>query len=270
MILPSVFAVGFSFVAALSVFWSPPAAVSCQIQVDINLATGVATIVGCSDPTCVNGDACAQLTGGPGGVLVFCNCDTPLASVVSMFGSGSSSSDGLGVVVPSAESCKCASSSDCTATHASDNCSTGTPCVHYQITPSGSDTAGTCYKAEVCPADATPCRHRSFSVVLTVGGCSGMGQPTCCTTTRAADPNATPPIPAGTGCIVFSKDGTDVGMRCAGENITITLDNPSGLACDDDGDVRKVIKANCPADNDLELEVTAVFRCTDCAANKDG
>ena len=56
-------------------------------------------------------------------------------------------------------------------------------------------------------------------------------------------------------------------MRCAGEAITLTLDNPSGLGCDSDGDVTKVIKAKCSVDGDLELEVTAVFRCADCAAN---
>lgn len=193
---------------------------------------------------------------------------TGLAVIGSLLPWAATSVSGHGSVVR--DVCKCESVSTCVVTVASAFCSQTVPCVTANIVPTGSDTPGTCYSPEACNATAVSCGHKSFTVTLTIGACAGNGNPTCCTTTRAADPNANPPIPQGDGCMKFYKGSTALGMQCSGESIVIPLAAPAGHGCDDEGDVTTVVKAKCPADNGIEIEVTATFRCGSCPADLDG
>lgn len=54
-----------------------PWLVACQVQVDVDIFTGDATVIGCSGALCDDGRAClGPVTGGPGGSEVFCMCFT--------------------------------------------------------------------------------------------------------------------------------------------------------------------------------------------------
>jgi hypothetical protein len=65
------------------------------------------------------------------------------------------------------------------------------------------------------------------------------------------------------------RDGALQGMRCEGEVMVVSLSAPTDHACGFD-DVAKKIQVKCPSDQDLELEITATFRCQQCPAKVDG
>lgn len=160
-----------------------------------------------------------------------------------------------------ADTCGCNQSQDINTTHASDNCQIGAPCVAWTKTMSGTAHPGTCHKDEVtCSAQAVACSHESYTVTVTIGACAGGvgGTFTCCPDTRP-DPNP------GTGCMTVKLDGSLQATKCAGESIMIPIGAPPNQSCGA-ANVTNVIAVECASDGDLELEITATFRCAQCKA----
>ncbi len=160
-----------------------------------------------------------------------------------------------------ADTCGCNQSQDINTTHVGDDCQVGAPCVAWTKTTSGTAHPGKCHKDEVtCSAQAIACAHQAYTVTVTIAACaSGIGGTfTCCPDTRP-DPNP------GAGCMTVKLDGSLLDTKCAGESIKIPIGAPPNQGCGA-ANISNVIAVECASDGDLELEVTATFRCPQCKA----